>query len=569
MFDFQRLRVVKRDTADTRSFSFVGVRTNPTDGVPEFWLPQGFQSFDAHDFNTTVDWFFTLYKVMRQFAERSELRSDKKPHREPFEVRDVGMRLEAKSELPFVSFAKLNLLEKVLDSFDELVIASILTKQALRTPESYEQLHRFLDKAIYLPNDVIYLEDLPSKRYEHHEIATDLVGIFCYVYAEVGGRILDPDKLPESLRAHASAFAEKYLPVGAGLFTEDAYEATTAILKDVLTTIDRNTPYKDQDYWTLFDAVELFLYGDVEGDANEDGVLWGVSDYYPIWEDMCQVYCHDVLIKRESAHALFLDSPAFANTTVAGRRVFSGFEHGTPFYLELNGERRYLFPDFVYMYNKRPEEYEAELRETLDIKWTQAVGGVLKHVTIRANSDDGVGTIRVLRSWIEARTPAGYPKYTGAAPHQPSKSEVVYGLLRLRTLNGAISGMAAFKAARDKESDAAWIMDFKYMNYDECFSPKISSKLEDDLLKQQVYQLALQSYVDEHIGSSLVIRNQVVFPIYDPASDRWSARMPKFTPPGSDRREFSPAFTRSGVEAWVLNFRIVAEHYVQPDYAET
>ncbi|MBK8109931.1 MAG: hypothetical protein IPK46_06135 [Saprospiraceae bacterium] len=60
-----------------------------------------------------------------------------------------------------------------------------------------------------------------------------------------------------------------------------------AILKDVLDEIDRTTPYKDADYWHFYDAVYKFLYGENEDPNDDEGNVWGMSNFAVLWEELC------------------------------------------------------------------------------------------------------------------------------------------------------------------------------------------------------------------------------------------------------------------------------------------
>jgi len=81
---------------------------------------------------------------------------------------------------------------------------------------------------------------------------------------------------------------EKYLRHGDSIFDEESYEQVLDILKDTLESIDHHTPIKDADYWQYYEAIESFLYGDLN--KEEDGEIWGVSNFHSIWESMCLTY---------------------------------------------------------------------------------------------------------------------------------------------------------------------------------------------------------------------------------------------------------------------------------------
>ncbi|MGK7955332.1 MAG: hypothetical protein AB4063_08730 [Crocosphaera sp.] len=82
-------------------------------------------------------------------------------------------------------------------------------------------------------------------------------------------------------------------------------------LKDTLEIIDHNTPLKDADYWDFYEAIELFLYG--ERKETKDGKIWGISNFYSIWESMCLTYiCND----KDFSNLLHLDTKFLSKNLV-------------------------------------------------------------------------------------------------------------------------------------------------------------------------------------------------------------------------------------------------------------
>ena len=97
-------------------------------------------------------------------------------------------------------------------------------------------------------------------------------------------------------------FREKYLRSGDSFFDEQSYEQVLDILRDTLETIDHNTPIKDADYWQYYEAIELFLYGDLN--KEEDGEIWGISNFCDVWESMCLTY---IAQNTDPSYLLYLD----------------------------------------------------------------------------------------------------------------------------------------------------------------------------------------------------------------------------------------------------------------------
>ena len=55
--------------------------------------------------------------------------------------------------------------------------------------------------------------------------------------------------------------------------TDESKPLNRTTLKDVLHDIDKNTAYKDTQYWQLFEAIESFLYGELDMESiHENGI---------------------------------------------------------------------------------------------------------------------------------------------------------------------------------------------------------------------------------------------------------------------------------------------------------
>ncbi|MBE9255811.1 hypothetical protein IQ217_18670 [Synechocystis salina LEGE 00031] len=94
------------------------------------------------------------------------------------------------------------------------------------------------------------------------------------------------------LQQNVSKLNKSAITINHSLFDQDTFEETLSICKEALDNIDRNTHYKDADYWGLYEAIEIFLYGGLNPNLD-DGDFWGIQgeqgfDY--VWEDMCQTY---------------------------------------------------------------------------------------------------------------------------------------------------------------------------------------------------------------------------------------------------------------------------------------
>jgi hypothetical protein len=114
------------------------------------------------------------------------------------------------------------------------------------------------------------------------------------------------------IKSLAERFRQDYIGSEYGLFQESFYSQIIEILKDTLELIDRNTPLKDSDYWELYEAIEIFLYGEIT--HNDDGEIWGINNFNNVWESMCLTY----LAKNTNpSFLLYLDTQFVANEIIA------------------------------------------------------------------------------------------------------------------------------------------------------------------------------------------------------------------------------------------------------------
>jgi hypothetical protein len=302
MFDFSSFNLVK----GSKDF-FIGIRKSKVGDNFEFCLPNGFENFPEDDFNAVRDLFFKMYRTFRKF-ERDNLDSNRFNINQPDFQREQdqttissgGVKIQTEEGDICVLYSKIKMIERVLEAYDDLAINSIQKKVRRSEDIDYSQLHKYLDRAIYLKddlninNDVIYVEmmDLPCLTIRYQ--STDIVNLYCYILDEIVEQ-LNGD-VPDNIKARsqeihflAQGFKEDYLTSNQSIFDQDTFEETINVLKESLDNIDKNTYYKDTDYWGIYEAIETFLYGDLNPEKG-DGEFWGIYGFSLIWEDMCHSY---------------------------------------------------------------------------------------------------------------------------------------------------------------------------------------------------------------------------------------------------------------------------------------
>jgi len=165
MLDFSELKLVKVRNPDDTDKSFVGIRKSSSGDGFEFCLPNGFDNFPDGDFEQVRDLFFKMYRTFRKF-ERDNKDTNRLNINTPDYQRDQdqttlssgGVSIQTESGEPCVLYSKLRMIEQVLSAYDDLAINSIQKKIRRSEDIDYSQIYKYLDRAIYLDNDVIYIE---------------------------------------------------------------------------------------------------------------------------------------------------------------------------------------------------------------------------------------------------------------------------------------------------------------------------------------------------------------------------------------------------------------------------
>lgn len=295
MFNLANLKIVKE--SDYKD-SFIGIRKSKVGNNLEFCLPFGFDNFPESDYDEVRNLFFKMYRTFRKFADNAS-KSQKKPKKhlhdqDQINLSGSGKIIQNADGDECVIYSKIKMIEQVLDAYDEFAINSIQQKTRHSEEIDYSQIHKYLDRAIYLSNDVIYIEAMDLPRPTLCYESTDMVNLYCYILNEIVLQL--DDDVPNNIKACskdirflAQRFKDDYLTNSQSIFDKDTFIETINILKESLDKIDNNTYYKDSDYWGLYEAIETFLYGEINPKQN-DGTYWGIQNFSFIWEDMCSTY---------------------------------------------------------------------------------------------------------------------------------------------------------------------------------------------------------------------------------------------------------------------------------------
>lgn len=347
MFDLKSIKFIKTDDQRGRSnYSFVGIQRNEgfdKEQYPlEFWLPLGFKDFDENNFDLVKEFFFKMYRTFKTYLQNKQeqlSQEDITIDRDGIIEKENGFSFINENKEQSIFYGKLNSLEKIIEGYDELRISALEKKQVRSHEIDYSKLHRYMHQAIYLEDDVIYLDEMNIAKSVIVKSSPPILQLFCFIYVEIKTELEEFDTIPVKAIELTEQFKEEHLQPDSQLFGENTFIETVNILREKLDEIDTETTYKDEDYWHFFEAIEAFLYG--ERHEDNEGIYWGFSSFYDIWEDMCQTFILNT--NDYEPRAIFAD----VNGVLLNR--FDVIPN--PFELKMNdfNRTRYLRPDLVLL----------------------------------------------------------------------------------------------------------------------------------------------------------------------------------------------------------------------------
>ncbi|MEM7067049.1 MAG: hypothetical protein AAF572_28280 [Cyanobacteria bacterium P01_B01_bin.77] len=301
MINFKALEI-----RSNNNYSFVGIEKKQ--GKTYFFIPKGFSFIDYQflsNYDEKRDLFFNFYKIIKEFKyiceEKGYLEKIAKD-RDGTIIKNLGSKIEINVEgNENIFYSKLDLIGDFLDAYDELRILALKYRLGKKQKFDVGQIHKYLHQAIYLPNNAAYVDEMLIPRQAIQFEATDIVSMYCYIFVEIKQQLRESVAL--EIQSLSEKFRQKYLRSQDSIFIESTYDEVLKSLKESLEIIDKNTSIKDNDYWKYYEAIELFLYGDLT--EFEDGQIWGISNFHSVWESVCLTY----LVKSHNAQSLlFVDT---------------------------------------------------------------------------------------------------------------------------------------------------------------------------------------------------------------------------------------------------------------------
>lgn len=305
MINFNELRLV-----NSENYSFVGIKKEGES--LKLYIPKGFSeaTHSTIEFGQKRSLFFLLYRSLKEFREICLQKGLlENTSRLLTGDRDGIIRSKNGSVLKLddnhsniVFYSKLDLISNFLETYDEIRILSLNHKIAKSRDIDIGDIYKYLHKAVYLPNGAAYIDEMLLPKDVLEFDSNDVVLIYCYLYDEIKTQI--SEDVRDEVKVLSERFRQKYLTPQDGLFEEFSFERTAEILRDTLSKIHDFTATKDHDFWYFYESVEAFLYGDWSD--CEEGEIWGINNFYSVWESMCLTY----LVKKygPSGSIFYIDS---------------------------------------------------------------------------------------------------------------------------------------------------------------------------------------------------------------------------------------------------------------------
>ncbi|WP_394753590.1 hypothetical protein [Crenothrix sp.] len=496
MLNFKTLTLDKRADPSNLS-SFVGIRRGLSNGL-EFRLPRGFEQFPDDNFDATKKLFFRMYSTFKKFERDStrDILDQYASGKDNIEKQNNGYSFKDKEENDVVLYSKIALIENLLEAYHDLALDVIERRIGTDEKVDYSKIDRYLHKAIYLPNNVIYIDEMDLARQTLQYESATLIDLFCFILSELQNEL--EQETDTRVQELAHRFSEQHLGYEQSLFNEETFEITLSTLKDILDDVDKHTTYKDDDYWRLYEAIETFLYGELDMECpREDGTFWGISNFSSIWEDMCSAYAFANF--NDIAYAdtnIVFNGCRVANTTSAGYYPIYKKENFTDsFFIEFRGNKRWMRPDLVrgisldekknasdWIFNKAIEiiiknnhgiaiDFDVKLIDKKQVKLYQLLCSNLKTAMTPGSKVIGENSFKCYRN--------------SEVEKQKNKIKDMY-------------------RSQPKLPHGVLLLDWKYMDAD-CFI-HFNKKVQVDITKQLCYELCLKkSQADTSIENHFVI----------------------------------------------------------------
>ena len=557
MFNFKELRLNKRDdpVPPKKSDPFVGIRRSETHGGFEFRLPAGFDKFPEGDFDLTKKLFFRMYRSFKKFEQDnfSHLKQSKTQGKDNIQVGGNACRFKDREDNEVILYSKIHVIETMLEAYQDLAL-NIIERTIQRDEQiDFSRIDRYLHKAIYLDdgdNHAIYIDSMDLARRTLQHKSASLIELFCFILSELQQEL--EQTVDERVNELSNKFREQYLTYEQSLFREETFEATVIRLKEILDEIDKFTAYKDDDYWQLYEAVEVFLYGELDmKNTHSDGIFWGINNFWSVWEDMCHTYAFkmfDDIVYADTR--VIINGKSVANKTFGRHQIFCKPSFINPFFIEFQGNIRWMRPDLV-----RFEKSGIEFENIIDIQpkdyATRATRGRLARIRINLLDKK---YIKFYDSFIIKLNKCQHSSGTKIEPQREQYRHVL--LFDVESFDEQICIMR--NILNKSNNNIHKVVDWKYFSYH--LVTRNHARIQESAIKQLSYELALQS--SHSSEKNLRIESQFVIPFFYSSDYHFGDgnSIGEFM----EDRVLASCLRDNGIKVFKANFSEIQQVYLQP-----
>lgn len=188
-------------------------------------------------------------------------------------------------------------LDELFSKVDPTRFLSLAEGRGKIVANRHLRIDHHLHRAIFDAAGAPYLDHVIGPRREVRYATSDIVGMYCFVAEDFYENLLSVDvetpwgKFSAEGKALSAEFRHRYLSADASQYKGErgSCEHTLETLRHTLLAIDRNIAFRSPDYRTLHDALDRYLNSGLDGKGT-DGLVWGVKDFWAVWESVCLVY---------------------------------------------------------------------------------------------------------------------------------------------------------------------------------------------------------------------------------------------------------------------------------------
>ena len=290
---------------------------------------------------------------------------------------------------------------------------------------------------------------------------------------------------------------------------------------------------KDDDYWMIYEAIETFLYGELDMSCtNEDGIFWGINNFYQVWEDMCNTWA----FKEEGFNILYADTNIkingnqVSNKKIGGHSLYCKEDFDVPFFIDFNKNKRWIRPDIVRLINDSLNDYNRTVHEVILHRYEKQ-STIDFRIIKKPNGVDRLFTYLITelkKNKNRARVTSDNYFYS-------------YSIKNFEQIKNEI---------KQRGRKLCIIIDWKY--HDELFFKSSSDKLKKDITKQLCYEFTMSESLNNY-----KIETQFVIPNFEKNTDNIGDRI--------ENASLFSGLKLNGIVVFKANFYMMQKAYLNHD----